>query len=790
MLDFYQLSPEEFECLCYEYICGLYDEKKDYQIKHTRYVHDGGRDIEVTFYDQLSQFKIWAECKQHKRCIGLDDIGKNVVLVISKNIHKVIFFSASEITENAKIEITNIGNKLNFDVSFLSGERLSNEIGLQPNLVKKYFKNPEISTILPNEPQLTATCSVSEYESNIIIPVNNQKQIYLRNGELFNIYIHLSNQTNKPMREISIELLSADDAIKIINNTQFNYDFIERQRDIIVHFEGRVIIKQYNSINLPNVVISYICDGTNKREIISLPPLDISKCKKYPLIGKSVTEFLSIKAAKAFEWSARNYPFFFDIRGISGSGKTRLASELQKKATEKNLKSIYLNSSDYIDYDIIRKLLCELLHLPFYKGKINFSKEDVSKLIEIQGGSNTFSSIIANFMQKGIWGKNDSLYIVEALAYFLQHPYHETGYCISIDNTQTLHPEIFKVLIRLIEILSENQNNTIFIFISNTERHAVSQKAFNSFLSFLNEKRREKNTAFISYTCSAFSEEDAKLLLMHLFGFQNQNDVLLNKLLQRTGRLPFEMTMTLEFLSDKNIIKWNNAKEWIINDYDGFNKFIMKGFPQNHTILNERINAWRETHTKSMNSKFIDILSTVAAFDGLIPYAYITDNKLDYELIEQLINMLWLAPSASGRGIAFFHDNIKEHCKSLPQCKNNASVLRKVINWINKNQDIEVYNSEKIEFFCFYYLGMFDEALKYGQNILFNPSLLPHTDIVEISRILYEDNRTKSDLGIFIRIAEVYANAVFSLENKELGCIIYQAIVNCIKNNKTVIGSI
>ena len=51
MLDFYQLSPEEFECLCYEYICNLYDKKNDYQIKHTRYVHDGGRDIEVTFYD-------------------------------------------------------------------------------------------------------------------------------------------------------------------------------------------------------------------------------------------------------------------------------------------------------------------------------------------------------------------------------------------------------------------------------------------------------------------------------------------------------------------------------------------------------------------------------------------------------------------------------------------------------------------------------------------------------------------------------------------------------------------
>ena len=244
MLDLYQLSPEEFECLCYEYICSLYGANKDYQIEHTRYVHDGGRDIEITFYDQLSYFKIWAECKQHKRSIGLDDIGKNVVLVISKHIQQVIFFSASEITESAKIEIANIGDKLNFKVSFLSGKRLVNEIESHPNLIKKFFKNIEIDTVMPREQKITVTCSVSEFESNIIIPINKQKQIHLRNGELFNIYIHLSNQTNKPMREVSVELLSTDNAIKI-NNTQIKYDFLERQGDIIAHFKGRIIISVY-----------------------------------------------------------------------------------------------------------------------------------------------------------------------------------------------------------------------------------------------------------------------------------------------------------------------------------------------------------------------------------------------------------------------------------------------------------------------------------------------------------------------------------------------------------------
>lgn len=790
MLDFYQLSPEEFECLCYEYICGLYGKEKNYQIKHTRYVHDGGRDIEITFYDQLSQFKIWAECKQHKRSIGLEDIGKNVVLVISKNIHKVIFFSASDITESAKIEIINIGNRLNFDVSFLCGQNLSNVIASRSDLMKKYFKTTDINNNLPCEKKVIVSCSVSEFESDSIIPINDQKRIYLCKGEVFNIYVRLSNQTNKPVREISIELLPSNNAIKIISAPKIKFEFLGHQGNIIAQFKGEIILKQCATIDFPKVAICYIHDETNKYEIISLPPLDISKCKKYPLVGKALTEFLAIKAAKAFERSDGNHPVFFDIRGISGSGKSRCASELQKKATEKGLNSIYLNASEYIDYDIIRKILCVLLHLPFYKGKINYSKEDVRKLIEIQGGSNKFSSVIANFIQKGIWGKNDLLYIIEALAYFFQNPRYEIGYCVAIDNTQALHPEILKVLIRLIEILSENQNKTILIFISNTERRAFSQRAFNSFLSFLDEKTNANNTTFISYTCSAFTTEDAKLLLMHLFEFQNQNDVLLNKLLQIIGRLPFEITMTLEFLADKNIIKWNNGKEWIINNYDKFYEFVMQGFPGSHVVLNNRIIAWKETHTKSMNIKFTDILSTVTAFDGFVPHAYLTDNNLDYELIEQLIDKLWLAPGGLGRGITFFHDNIKEHCKSLPQFKNNAKILRKVISWLNKNSDINVYGFEKIKFSCYYHLDMFDEAMEYGQNILCDPCRLSHTDIVEIGRTLYEDVRTRSNMEAFIQIAAVYASAVFSLDNKQLGSEVYQTIVDCIKNSRTAIDSV
>ena len=269
MIDLYRLTPEEFECMCYDYICTKYNNKNSYQLKHTRYIHDGGRDIEITFYDELSYFTIWAECKQHKRNIGLDDIGKNVVLVISKHVHKVIFFSASEITESAKIEISNIGDKLNFHVSFLCGERLINEIKTKPKILEKYFNVTSIDSSLSPKETITVTCSVSEFESSFLIPIAKQEQIYLHNGEWFNIYIRLSNQCEEAITDVTIDLLSVNDEL-LIEKNKITCNFLGLQEDTIAHFKGKIINVKSYIIDLPKVIINYKLGSDDKREIISL----------------------------------------------------------------------------------------------------------------------------------------------------------------------------------------------------------------------------------------------------------------------------------------------------------------------------------------------------------------------------------------------------------------------------------------------------------------------------------------------------------------------------------------
>ena len=94
----HSLTDEEFEQLCTEYLT-LHYKNKNITIHGTRLKKDGGKDIVGTAQDV--PYEIWAECKRHNRALGLEKISKNVILVISKGINELIYFSTSDITRNA-----------------------------------------------------------------------------------------------------------------------------------------------------------------------------------------------------------------------------------------------------------------------------------------------------------------------------------------------------------------------------------------------------------------------------------------------------------------------------------------------------------------------------------------------------------------------------------------------------------------------------------------------------------------------------------------------------------------
>lgn len=66
--------------------------------------------------------------------------------------------------------------------------------------------------------------------------------------------------------------------------------------------------------------------------------------------------------------------------------------------------------------------------------------------------------------------------------------------------------------------------------------------------------------------------------------------------------------------------------------------------------------------------------------------------------------------------------------------------------------------------------------------------MLAHEDVVSISQTLYKDARTQKTSSDFLIIAGIYADAVFSLDSKELGCQLYTDLVERIRQNPSCIA--
>ena len=165
VIDFSQISPQKFEDLALDYTNIIFTEKGT-EILPTRYTKDGGKDIIITHISKITNFRAWVECKNHKRNLGLSEIGKNIVLVISKRINKLIYISASSITETAQAEILNVGEKNNFEVLFLDGDNYKRELTKYPDLLNNYFtlRNP---LLLAQESDVKISSFISEFEKEI-----------------------------------------------------------------------------------------------------------------------------------------------------------------------------------------------------------------------------------------------------------------------------------------------------------------------------------------------------------------------------------------------------------------------------------------------------------------------------------------------------------------------------------------------------------------------------------------------------------------------------------------------
>ena len=199
----HSLTDEEFEQLCTEYLT-LHYKNKNITIHGTRLKKDGGKDIVGTAQDV--PYEIWAECKRHNRALGLEKISKNVILVISKGINELIYFSTSDITRNAVKHVSIVAAKHNFSVTFIYGNRLYQELSILPRFQYGFEKSNEI---IKNDLRISRFFSVFEDTEKY----TEESELVLQRDNIFYIDIYLTNLYSATVSDVTCTLPKMADII-------------------------------------------------------------------------------------------------------------------------------------------------------------------------------------------------------------------------------------------------------------------------------------------------------------------------------------------------------------------------------------------------------------------------------------------------------------------------------------------------------------------------------------------------------------------------------------------------
>src|SRR3954469_6043210 len=99
---------------------------------------DGGRDFELIFQHGHRSYKGYVECKHHRRPIGIETLGKYVVVVVVNHAKELHVVSSSPISGPARAHLVQVMGGMNIDVALIDGSHLEAELQ-KYDVLEKYF---------------------------------------------------------------------------------------------------------------------------------------------------------------------------------------------------------------------------------------------------------------------------------------------------------------------------------------------------------------------------------------------------------------------------------------------------------------------------------------------------------------------------------------------------------------------------------------------------------------------------------------------------------------------------
>ena len=752
-IDFSQLSPQEFENLALDYIRRVFSEHGT-EIFPTPYKKDGGKDIIVTHISKITNYRTWIECKNHKRNLGLSEIGKNVVLVISKRIHKLIYISASSITENAQAEILNVGEKNNFEVLFLDGDNYKRELVKFPDLLNCYFAlNNSIQLIQPHS-AIRISSFISEFEKGVDHVPGFENAFYLERGNTFYLNFIIKNHTNYSMEITSIKALEQDPELFIVQPNK-NRTIINKMSDCEIRFF--CIYRGYEKKKkIPDYQFTYIHNGNTKHEIVHNILISLENIIRIPLVGKRINEFIGINCSKIIALTKKSYNQVVIIYGNSGTGKTRLLEEMISISKQNCFLTKYVDCKNKNTVAILKNILSFILEVPFDNNSLHYSKEDIKQIIENEYGKQEFTEYLYELFVEDRLDENAIFYITHMLIHFIEHPRFSTPHALFLDNLQECTEYSINILSELTDKMRDFSSPFSIILCANTEISISSSIDISSFINYLVSLENDIPSYCCSFEVKDFDKKDAYLFLINLLGNVEYDDPIIDLFIQKSGTRPFEMLMLYKYLVENKIL--TEGKKINIPSIEKYKEFLDCVPPKVNTLLSERIKTLKKNLSKSTWEECIKIIKCIIFFYNKLPSVFVDIVLTTTAAKSILLNSLIIKYEKNSYNLEFYHDTLYRFFLKKPEYNDVGYLGFIILEWINEHTEFELDNRQKIIFNCYLKTGQLTKASEFGVELMYMYfESFDFKSAYEISSKLYALNCVNHNSLEYFRLCYVYA---------------------------------
>lgn len=780
-IDFSKLQWLEFEQMSLDYIKKIYKEKNT-TIELTPPTKDGGRDIIVSHVSKAGIYKAWIECKNHKEKLGLSDISKNILLVMFEGINKIIFISASEITDKAKQYISEFSVSHSFDVQFLDGNSLKIELMNHPEILEKYFSISNYKKI--NTEDFLIDYFVSEFKDDRIEGIEEfQGQFCLYRKLDFYIYLTLMNKYSKSLSIVSItpKYKTSDFKINELNSV----DEIALKSDKIVGFYCETWNKANNK-KLPDFEIKYRIGNKEKTKLVETGTINTQKVKYIPFIGSKRTVFVNDTINEIIQKVENGYFHLIYLYGESGVGKSRMLEEIERKF-EKNMFIIkHINCLTSGTNKIIKTILTTLMNIPFEVSEIQLSNESLSKHLNFMRLSEHEIEMVKEFLINEKMNSHSWQFIKKLIIELINEKDTKHKFLFSFDNIQKIDALLCELICEINDLFIDRYSNSCLVVAENTDYESEESSKLRSNAIVLSSSKSELCNIF---KIEEMTEGEKKLIIDNCFPNIRKNKFIYESLLSKSGTKAYDIIMMCEHIREIELIKPIGKENWIVNNPGKFNEFIETISDKHMDYTEFRLKHIENTVSNDVWYEYKKIFMCIVAFGGMLPNKIVDVLNIKDIILSKLFESKLIKFDYYSDNITFYHDNLFRYYKKHI-CSYTMMKLSSLLSpWLNEDENITNPNWQIVRFYLLVYSCKTKEALESGLFLIKNlKQRYEMKKALEIVNILLDDKYHLDNNIIKFELFNLGAECLWETVDTNLALDFYKNahnIIPCINDDES-----